>query len=140
MQATISHLTQLGSKFIPRLAWCKGLPAVSCMIQVIVAVLLLAPVPYAVAALESSPTELYSLRKLMTNQVVVDVVVVKNIREACEKESHERGLGGFGRDMSACSFWTRFVDHYTCKVLVPENTNNDTLGHEFRHCIQGHFH
>jgi hypothetical protein len=140
MQATITHLTQHGLKCIPRMAWCEGVQVVSCMIQIIAAVLLFAPAPDAVAVMESSPTELYSLKKRMTDKVMIDVVVVKNVRAACEKESHERGLGGFGYGMSACSFWTNLLNHYTCTVIVPENTNNDTLGHEFRHCIQGHFH
>ena len=109
-------------------------------LKVILAALLFAATPYADADLESSPTELYSLKKLMTDKAMINIVVVKDIVQACEKESRELGLGGFGYSLSACSFWSRVQGHHSCTIFVPENTNNDTLGHEYRHCIQGHFH
>ena len=98
--------------------------------------LLVLPVSVASAALEKSPTEMYSVAKLVTQQTKVTVVVVDDVRKGCEAESHRRNLGGFRIPLEACSFW----NEETCTIVVGKRTNNDILGHEFRHCIQGHFH
>lgn len=94
----------------------------------------------AYSEIEKSPTDMYSMRKLMTKVTVVDIKVVKNIKKSCEAESIKRGLGGFGYAMAACSFWTELLGNYTCTIIVGEDTNNDTLGHEIHHCFVGHFH
>ena len=56
--------------------------------------LLVHPVSVASAALEKSPTEMYSEAKLMTHQTTVSVIVVNNVRKFCEAESHRRNPGG----------------------------------------------
>ena len=98
--------------------------------------LLVLPVSVASAALEKSPTEMYSVAKLITQQTTVTVIVADNVRKTCQAESHRRNLGGFKHEFEACSFW----NEEKCTIVVGKRTNNDILGHEFRHCIQGHFH
>ena len=98
--------------------------------------LLVLPVSVASAALEKSPTEMYSVAKLITQQTTVTVIVADNVRKTCQAESHRRNLGGFKHAFEACSFW----NEETCTIVVGKRTNNDILGHEFRHCIQGKFH
>lgn len=100
---------------------------------------LLLALPLA-AEMEKSPMEFYSVKQLMTRKVSVRVRVVRNVQQSCEDESHKLQLGGFGYPMEACSFWTNGDGTYACTIIVGEETNNNILGHEFRHCIQGHFH
>jgi hypothetical protein len=91
----------------------------------------------ASAQLEKSPTEMYSIRNLMTTETQVKVIRTDNVVKTCEAESKRRGFGGFrGATMEACSFH----NERTCTIVVGFMTNNDILGHEFRHCIQGSFH
>lgn len=92
------------------------------------------------AELEKSPTEFYSMSALMAKSVLIRVKVAKNARAACEKESHRLGLGGFEYPIDACSFWVNEDNGVVCTVVIPEQSNNSILGHEFRHCLQGHFH
>lgn len=97
----------------------------------------------AFAALEKSPTEKYSIRQRHSDNIHVELKVVKNdkIRETCEAYSKNLGLGGFGYSMQACSFWYDVKgENYHCLIILPERVSNDTLGHEFRHCFAGHFH
>jgi hypothetical protein len=89
------------------------------------------------AQLEKSATEMYSIRNLVTAETQVKVIRTDNVRQTCEAESRRRGFGGFrGATMEACSFH----NDRTCTIVVGYMTNNDILGHEFRHCIQGSFH
>ena len=106
------------------------------MTQPFLKFLLVLPVSVASAALEKSPTEMYSVAKLVTHQTTITVLVVDDVRKGCEAESHRRNLGGFKHAFDACSFW----NEETCTIVVGKRTNNDILGHEFRHCIQGNFH
>lgn len=106
----------------------------------LIAILLFSTSTMVHAELEHSSTELYSMKKLMTKSTSVNIKVVRDIQKACEAESHRYGLGGFGYTLDACSFWQQINDQHICTIFVPENTNNDALGHEIRHCFQGHFH
>ena len=103
-----------------------------------VLVILLAVVAMnANAQLEKSATEMYSIRNLVTAETQVKVIRTDNVRQTCESESRRRGFGGFrGATMEACSFH----NDRTCTIVVGYMTNNDILGHEFRHFIQGSFH
>lgn len=97
----------------------------------------------ASAALEKSPMEKYSIKNRNYDAFSVEIKVVKNnkVRETCEKYSRDLGLGGFGYAMNACAFWYEIKgENKHCLVILPEMVNNDTLGHEFRHCFVGNFH
>ena len=84
-----------------------------------------------------SPTQMYSIRKNMRHtEVEVSIVSVDNIGERCQKESIKRGFGGFPYAVSACTFWKG----KKCTIYLGAEVNNDTLGHEMRHCLQGKFH
>ena len=88
------------------------------------------------AELERGPKDYYDLTRLMTSQTQITIRPVDNVQAVCEKESRARGFGGFGTPMEACSFWAP----NTCTIIVPRMSNNDILGHELHHCIQGSFH
>ncbi len=110
------------------------------MTQRFLKILVALTVSVASSAMEASQTQLYSLATLMTHQTKVTVIVAENARKTCEAESHRRKLGGFGSPVAACAFWTEETWGHHCTIIVEKRTNNDILGHEFRHCIQGHFH
>lgn len=92
------------------------------------------------AGLEKSPTEMYDMTRLMTDNTNVKVVAVDDIRSTCEKESRKRKFGGFGIPMDACTFWDKGMTGHRCVIFIGKKTNNDILGHELRHCLQGNFH
>lgn len=92
------------------------------------------------AVVAETPLEMFSMSKNFTNRTTVTIVSVPNVQARCEAESRKRGLGGFGYGVDACSFWVRDGANSTCTIVVGTMTNNDTLGHEMRHCLQGAFH
>jgi hypothetical protein len=92
------------------------------------------------AAVAETPLEMYSMSKNFTNRTTITIVPVANVQARCEAESRKRNLGGFGYGVDACSFWVRNGENSTCTIVVGLQTNNDTLGHEMRHCLQGAFH
>ena len=103
----------------------------------VIATILILATANSFAALENSPTEMYSFKELMTTKTTVSVLRTDNVPKTCESESKRRGFGGFrGAPMEACSFW----DKNACTIIVGWKTNNDILGHELRHCFQGSFH
>jgi hypothetical protein len=38
----------------------------------------------------------------------------------------------------ACAVWTKTTNE--CKIITGPNPNHLVLGHEVRHCFEGHFH
>jgi hypothetical protein len=105
------------------------------------ALLVLALIATAASAeMEKSPTEYWDISNNRNDSVLVTVNPVDNIQQVCEQQSKRRGYGGFGVNMDACSFWVKRVIGYTCEIYVGKQTNNDILGHEMRHCLQGKFH
>ena len=105
-------------------------------------ILLLLPVT-AMAGLEKDAYEMYSLKNLVTTKSTVNVLTLPTleaVRQRCDLESTKRGKGKFGYKIDACTFWERTPLGNSCTIVIPEKTNNDTLGHEVRHCFQGDFH
>ncbi len=82
----------------------------------------------------------FNTRDNKLNKTTIEWVPVDNVQKACEKESHRRGLGGFGYAVEACSFWTNEITGNRCTIITAKVTNMGTLGHETRHCFQGAFH
>ena len=89
-------------------------------------------------AFAESPTDRFPMSKNFTNKTTITVRAVDNVQAVCEVESKRRGLGGFGYGVDACSFWDRATTQ--CTIIVPNNVDYWTLGHEMRHCLQGGFH
>ncbi len=87
-----------------------------------------------------NPEAKFDTRSNMTNKVTVTWHTVNNVQEACEKTSREKGLGGFGYSVDACSFWNSTVVGHYCDIYTRRATTMHELGHEIRHCFQGSFH
>lgn len=94
------------------------------------------------AGLEKDAYQKYSVSKRMTSNVTVTIRTVPKaqVQQACDQESKRLGNGGMGYKVDACTFWWPKDNGYICTMILPEETNNDTIGHEFRHCFQGAFH
>ena len=90
--------------------------------------------------LEKSATEKYSMERLMTNQSVVKLITVDDVRKFCKPQGYQLNLGGFNCPLEACSFWSEQDGVNSCTIIVDKMTNNDALGHQVRHCFQGRFH
>lgn len=101
---------------------------------------------FAHAEMEKSPTMHWQVTKNMTNKTEVTIVNSEWVEKDCQKESVRRGQGGFaplGKNqfMEGCSFWYKDQnDKHYCTIILGKTTNNDILGHEMRHCLQGSFH
>ena len=108
---------------------------------IIAAVLMLVAVQ-ANAALEASPTDFYDVSKLETDTTTVSIHTVPrdNVNAVCNKVSSELGKGRFKTAVEGCAFWEVHNGQSYCHIIVGSRTNNDILGHEFRHCVQGQFH
>jgi len=91
----------------------------------------------------------------MTHKSIVSVVPTKyEINAVCAAEAKKRDLKPLSYRVNACTFWDqlplnqvegkRAGEHlalvHVCTIVIPEKTSNNILGHEIRHCFQGHFH
>jgi len=87
-------------------------------------------------ATTEDPHQQFDMSHNMTNQSTITFIQTNNVQETCDKESRNKGLGGFGYSVEACSFWTKT----TCTVITAPTANFHTIGHEIRHCLQGSWH
>lgn len=83
-----------------------------------------------------NPDATFKTKSNFTHQTTVTWLVVDNVQRTCERESHKRGLGGFGYGVEACSFWNAS----TCTIVTSAKPTMHQVGHEIRHCFQGSFH
>jgi hypothetical protein len=84
---------------------------------------------------DADPNKMYNFDK-GTKTMSVTWHVVDNPLAECDKESKRVGNGGFAYKVQACAFWTKTQ----CTIITGKRDNHDTIGHEFRHCFQGHWH
>jgi hypothetical protein len=87
-----------------------------------------------------NPHEEFSVSKVNSNNIQITFMSVDNVQATCDKESRNRGYGGFGRSVEACSFWESSRVNNHCTIVVGKTANYHTIGHEMRHCLQGNFH
>jgi hypothetical protein len=84
---------------------------------------------------------LFNMQNLMTNKTEVTIVTADNVNAVCEKESRNRGAGGFGYRLEACSFWGKnSYGANVCTIVVGKKTSMHTIGHEMLHCLKGNWH
>ena len=103
--------------------------------------LILALVATVVSAeMGKGPKEYWDISRNRNDSSYVTIYPVDNIQKVCDLESKKLGHGGYGVPLDACSFWSKTIIGYRCDIYVGKKTNNDILGHEMRHCLQGSFH
>jgi hypothetical protein len=80
--------------------------------------------------------QLFDFTKRITSNTQVSIETASNVKEACDKKAMSYKVAPNYVNPMACSFWTNSY----CVIIVGEKTSLDTLGHEIRHCFQGHWH
>lgn len=93
---------------------------------------------FTFSANAEDPSEKFLLDKIMSNQIKVTVSTSDNINKTCDTEAKRRGFKPYGFSVEACSFWSS--DFKACDIYLPKTVNLHTIGHEFRHCLQGNYH
>lgn len=104
-------------------------------------IFLLLFIPFIVSArMENSAIELWEL-PFQSKAINVIVMVIENdINFACNEANKKAGRGYFRNFTLGCAYWSLNKEPRVCAILVSKHTNNDILGHEFRHCLVGTFH
>lgn len=90
----------------------------------------------AFANIDDNPYSQFDTKNNVTSVSTIRWMTVDNVQAACEKESRNRGLGGFGYTVLACSFFS--ADQ--CTIITGKKTSMHQLGHEVRHCFQENWH
>jgi len=105
-------------------------------ILVILTTMVFATQAIAQDASNISSEQLFDFTNRITNSTQVSIETASNVKEACDKKAIFYQIKPAYVNPMACSFWTKTY----CVIIVGEKTNLDTLGHEIRHCFQGHWH
>ena len=63
--------------------------------------------------------------------------VADNVQTECNAMMLEKGGVTLTDQVSACSYWS---EDDTCTIITTRITSMSILGHEVRHCYQGHWH
>ena len=71
------------------------------------------------------------------NQVKLTWEVREDVGEYCQKKQSKAGNLQLVQPI-ACAVWVKATSE--CKVITGPNPNHLVLGHEVRHCFEGHFH
>lgn len=105
------------------------------------ALVLLVAVSFNCWAYTDEPFKEFDTTHNSVNRSNIVWLQVADVNASCEKMSQQRGGGGFGYAMQACSFWDKTPQGTTtCTIITGPTTNLTVLGHETRHCFQGNFH
>jgi len=92
------------------------------------------------SAYEESPYDKFAADNNITNKTTVKWITIDgDITKACNKKNRERGLQPFTYKARACSHWSRSIFGDRCEIMTSRSVNYHTLGHELRHCFQGHW-
>jgi hypothetical protein len=83
-----------------------------------------------------NPSTPFDTKKNYTNHSHIQWMTVDNVQASCEKESHNRGYGGFNIAVQACSFYKGDQ----CVIITGKKSTMHQLGHEVRHCFQADWH
>lgn len=71
------------------------------------------------------------------NQVKLTWEVRDDVESYCKQRQLDKGVSIKGTHV-ACAVWS--VQHQTCRIVTGEQVSHVVLGHELRHCFEGHFH
>ncbi len=104
-----------------------------------IALLMTATAAFAYGSSEN-PHQVFSIKRVHSNEITVNIIASDNVQKTCNAESNKRGYSNFKYSVEACSFWSESKRGNQCTIVLPTNTNFHTIGHEFRHCLQGDFH
>jgi hypothetical protein len=72
----------------------------------------------------------------LMNKVVMEWKIVDNLKEACNAKSGSYIIKN--DSLLGCAVW--FADKKECTIITTKKVSHMILGHEVRHCFEGHFH
>jgi hypothetical protein len=96
------------------------------------------------AACNTLPMEEYAefapqpANKRIMNQVKISWEVREDVADFCAKQKGMSKDAAFLSPPLACAIWN--VPRKECTVVTGSKTTHLALGHEIRHCFEGHFH
>lgn len=79
-----------------------------------------------------------SASKRIMNQVKITWEVRNDVAEFCAKSKGMSKDAAFLTPPIACAVWN--TPRKECTVVTGTQTTHTALGHEIRHCFEGHFH
>jgi hypothetical protein len=100
--------------------------------------LLLLMIPAMSWAFDDNPTKPFDATKRLRDTSVITWRVVDDVQKACDEERQSTGAGKYPYKVNACVSF--YLDKNTCLIITGKKTSMHTLGHEVRHCFQGHWH
>lgn len=92
---------------------------------------------YTVAQTEYENFAAQPTDKRVMNDIQLSWDIRPDAGEVCAKIS-SKSQSGNGPKPVACAVWTVAKKH--CTIITTPNPNHVVLGHELRHCFEGHFH
>ena len=83
-----------------------------------------------------SPYDRMDYQDNMTNFTYVHWIQVDNVQKTCD------GLNDkpYSHPVLACAVFSSYFFINVCSIYSSKKLSSWTLGHEMRHCFQGHFH
>lgn len=98
---------------------------------------LLALIPFTISA---NSFESFELPFKSKNVYVKLVTVEGNVEISCNQLNQKVGGKHYRKFGLGCAYRSISENPIMCVIVVGKQTNQDILGHEFRHCILGPFH
>jgi hypothetical protein len=92
----------------------------------------------AIPASESENFTPLTAEKRVMNQVKIKWEVREDVAQFCAKAAQMTPNQAYWSPPMACAVWN--VPSKECTIVTGKETNHVTLGHELRHCFEGHFH
>jgi hypothetical protein len=71
------------------------------------------------------------------NQIKMTWEVREDAAEFCKQQQVDKGVSTQGAHV-ACAVWS--VPKQECRIITGNLVSHVVLGHELRHCFEGHFH
>ena len=71
------------------------------------------------------------------NKIKMTLEVREDAAEFCKQRQLDKGVSVQGTHI-ACAVWS--VQRQECRIVTGKLVSHVVLGHEMRHCFEGHFH
>lgn len=86
------------------------------------------------------PLKPFDATKRLTDRMQITWQLVDKPAIICDREARRRypDFTGYGYPPDACAFWDERAR--TCVIITRKKPTMHDLGHEMRHCFQGHWH
>lgn len=86
------------------------------------------------------PLKPFDASKRLSDRMDITWQIVDKPAAACEREARRRHpeFKGYGYQPDACAFWDERAKK--CLIITGRKPTMHDLGHEMRHCFQGHWH